>query len=374
MIRKSDIQWWAVEAKKHPESAAAIIEELAQRLIELDALNEELREEIVRLQRGAPPTAESAEVDALRKRIASLENLLDGPVPTEPAVVFLSQRLQSARVSLSRARKLTRERRAPMGRKALVGLCRMLLAGPRDELLLLTSQGRGLKMMLPDVPPLADDGGWPGEGQELAPNERLTAATAAAAPPRFWTVVTRRGFARQYIHVGLDRMLVQGNQLIESPFRNDPPIALVNGDRGDLLLVTRWGKGERIPQLTIASEGSVVLELEPDDEVVAAIPLQDDGQVLIVTASGYGMRRATAQLEPRSRPGGAGRALVRAYDVLDGFVCKPEDRLLYLTVSGKLGLIAAADIPLHQRATKGTQLRDLGRDPAVAAVLIPGTL
>ena len=34
MIRKSDIQWWVLEAKKHPESAPTIIEELAKRLTE----------------------------------------------------------------------------------------------------------------------------------------------------------------------------------------------------------------------------------------------------------------------------------------------------------------------------------------------------
>jgi len=30
MIRKGDIQWWVLEAKKHPESAPTIIEELAK--------------------------------------------------------------------------------------------------------------------------------------------------------------------------------------------------------------------------------------------------------------------------------------------------------------------------------------------------------
>ncbi|MCK4315768.1 MAG: hypothetical protein KAX24_08355, partial [Anaerolineae bacterium] len=62
MIRKSDVQWWVLEAKKHPESAPAIIKELAKRLVELDTENEHLREKIIRLQRRAPAAVPSDEV------------------------------------------------------------------------------------------------------------------------------------------------------------------------------------------------------------------------------------------------------------------------------------------------------------------------
>lgn len=44
MIRKGDVQWWVLEAKKHPQSVPTIIEELAKRLAELDAENERLRD------------------------------------------------------------------------------------------------------------------------------------------------------------------------------------------------------------------------------------------------------------------------------------------------------------------------------------------
>jgi hypothetical protein len=43
----------------------------------------------------------------------------------------------------------------------LLGLRCLLLARPHDELLLLTSQGRGLKVQLSDICLLTDGGGWP---------------------------------------------------------------------------------------------------------------------------------------------------------------------------------------------------------------------
>jgi len=375
MIRKGDIQWWVLEAKKHPESAPTIIEELAKRLTELDAENERLRGEVIRLQRCTLAATESAEVSALQEKVATLQALLDGEVSSEPSVVFLSNRLKSARLPLSQVQRLAREARPVLGRQAMLAVSRLLLAHPHDELLLLTSQGRGLKALPTSIPTLVEGGDWPtADDQELATGERVTAAMAVAAPPRFWTVVTRRGYVRQLLRIDFDRRVERGDQLLESPFSNDAPVALVNGDRGDLLLVTRWGKGVRFPQRAIEGQGSVALELEPDDEIVAALPLLSDTNILVVTAAGYAIRRNMARLEARSRPGGAGRTLIQAFDVLGAFPCEPEDQLLYLTYSGKLTLVSADDIPPYTRSSKGARVRTFDRDPAVAVASVPGTL
>ncbi len=389
MIRKSDVQWWVLEAKKHPESAPAIIKELAKRLVELDTENEHLREKIIRLQRRAPAAVPSDEVKALQRRVESLQSLLDSKESVEAYVVFLSDRLQSARVPLSQAREMARQGRPVLDKRALLGLRCLLLARPHDELLLLTSQGRGLKVQLSDICLLTDGGGWPfdrapgpqaqglrardrptTEGQGLASGERLTAAVAVAEPPRFWTVATRRGYVQRFVRVAFDRGLTQGDRLVKSPLRNDEPVAVVNGDRGDLLLVTRWGKGVRFSHRAIEGQGSVALNLDSDDEVVAALSLPSDAEILIVTASGYVMRRHTSQFAARSRPGGTGRTLIQAHDVLAAFPYSAQARLLYLTYSGKLAFVSTVDVPLQERAGKGTPFRDMSLDPAVAVAYV----
>ncbi len=209
------------------------------------------------------------------------------------------------------------------------------------------------------------------EVPELVADERLTAAVAVAEPPRFWTVVTRRGYVRQIMRIGFDRGIAKGDRLIESPIHNDEPLALVNGDRGDLLLVTRWGRGNRFPQQAIGGQGAVALDLEPDDEVVAALALPSDTKVLIVTAAGYAALYDTARLKARSRPGGAGKALIQAFDVLGAFPGESQARLLYLTYSGRLVSVPTVDIPLRERSRKGTRIWDFGPDPAVAVALAP---
>ncbi len=372
MIRNDDVKWWVLEAKKHPESAPTIIEELAKRLTELGAENERLRDELVRSQHRAPAAAATAEVDDLRSKVATLQTLLSSEASAEPAVVFLSDQLQAARLPLSLAQQLADKERPALNRQAMLSLRFLLLARPQDELLLFTSQGRGLKLSPSDVPLLAESDDWPAaEGPKLANGEWLTAALAVSPPPRFWTVITKRGYARQLLRIDLDRRIEKGTQVIESQIRRDVPVAAVNGDQGDLLVLTRWGKGMRFSHRAIPGQGTVAIKLEPDDEVIAALSLPADVEVLIVTAAGYAAGRDTSQFEARVRPGGGGKTLLQAFDVLGAFPCESEGHLLYLTYSGKLVLVPTVDVPLQQRTGKGVQVRAFDRDPAVAVTFVP---
>ena len=371
MIRKSDVQWWVLEVKKHPESAPQIIEELAKRLTELDTENERLRTEIIQMQQGVVGSP-STEVEDLRRKVAELQTMLESEAAAEPALVFLSGLMQSARLPFPQAQELIRTDQPVLDRKDLLELQSVLYVRPYDKVLLLTSQARGRKLRLADIPVLAESGGWPEtEDSQASTDERLTAAIATTKQPRFRTIVTRRGFVRQVINLALDRALAQGDPILESPLHNDRLVDLVSSDRGDLLLVTRWGKWTRFPQRAISGQGAEALKLEPDDQVVAALPLISDTEVLVVTASGHVARRDTAQLEARTSPGGTGKPLIQAYDVLGIYPFQRGSQLLYLTYSGRMSLVPVESVPPLYKASKGTLVHDFGSDSVVAVTLIP---
>jgi DNA gyrase/topoisomerase IV subunit A len=372
MIHKRDIQWWILEAEKHPESAKTIIEELAKRLIELDTENERLRNELVLSQQRAPKTANSAQVKTLQRKVETLQNLLHSKEPTEASIVLFSDQLHSTRIALSQAQRLVRDNHPLLDSRSLLELRCMLLANPGDGLLLLTNQGQGFRQELADVPPMSRESGWSTtKDPVLQSGERLAAAVSVGKPPRFWTVATRRGYVQRFVRIHLERGIDQGQRLLNSPLRNDEPAVILDGDRGDLLLVTRWGKGVRFSQRAIETQGSIALELDADDNVVGALTLPRDMEILIVTASGYAARRDTALFRARSRPGGTGKALIQAHDVLAIYPYTSRAQLLYLTYSGKMMFVPVEDIPLRGRLGKGTHLRDISRDPAVTVTLIP---
>jgi DNA gyrase/topoisomerase IV subunit A len=378
MIRESDIQWWILEAKKHPEATPQIIEELGKRLLELDAENEQLRGELIRLRQRAPAAQPQSAVQALRQQVETLQKALQRQDSGAPALVLLADRLQAGRISVARAQQAADQDKPVLGTRAALAQQRIVSAGPGDELLLVTNLARVYRRMAADVANLEDKGRWPAPPQdlELDDAERLTAVAVSNQSPRLWTMVTRRGYVQRLVRAGMDRSIAQGQSLLQHLDRRDAPIALVPGDQGDLALLSRWGQAIRFPQHTIETQGSQALDLDPDDEVVAALALSGSAgtpghEILIVTASGYAIRRDIAQLPARARPGDtAGKALIQARDVLGVFPWR-DSQLVFATYGGKLVFVPAERAARHDRLAKGTPLCDLGHDPAVSVTQIP---
>lgn len=372
MIRRSDVQWWVLETRKHPEAAESIIEELAKRLIELDTQNEKLRDEIIQLQRHTQAPVETEETDRLRRQVSALQQQIRDTNTHTPSVLLLTDTFEACRIPVSLAATLARDGR-PISHDQLTSRPRhMVYAQPGDQTILLTSTGRGVRLETSGLPRPGASAGWTQPADFQAQDrERLVSATATTASPRFWTVVTRKGLVRQLIHTDFDRRLSQGTQLVESPLHNDPAVAIVAGDEGDLLLISRWGKAQRVPHRALIGQSSGALEVGEDDQIASALTIKADTDILIVTASGYIMRRSTRRIASRPRPGGKGKALIQAYDVLAVLPVRPNARLLFLTYSGNLALASVAGVPVVERIGKGTQVHDFSRDPAVSVVIVP---
>jgi DNA gyrase/topoisomerase IV subunit A len=216
---------------------------------------------------------------------------------------------------------------------------------------------------------------WPDEPQlALETGEQVAAAVVIGEAPRFWTVVTRRGTVRQFLHARLQRILDEQTSLFRPSSRTDEPVNIVSGDRGDLLLITRWGKVVRFPQRAIDTQGVLALELDRDDSVAGALSLPDDSEVIAATASGVLLRRDTGTFSRQTRPGGSGRAFIQAFDVLGVYPAPPRGKLLFLTYAGTFATVAPTEATLQTRLSRGTPLVDLASNPAIAALFVPGGL
>jgi DNA gyrase subunit A len=233
--------------------------------------------------------------------------------------------------------------------------------------------------MVADLPEWEARGRWPrpSESVDMEEAARLAAVAVNHRSPRLWTLVTRRGIVQRIVHAGMERAMAQDQPLLSRLNRRDAPIALIPGDRGDLVIITRWGNAIRFALHTIETQGSQALDLDPDDEVVGALNLSGDDrtpghEMLIVTASGYGLRRDVAQLPARARPGDTpGKALIQAQDVLGLFHSSSNTRLIFATYGGRLIFASSDQAARHDRLAKGARLCDLDHDPAVAVTLIP---
>ncbi len=178
MIRKSDVKWWALEARKHPEAAPEIIEQLAEHLLELDTQNEHLREELLHAeQRG--PAPDDSRLAALQQEIAALRQVVARQISSEPALVLLSTHGAAVRLPISRVAQLARGDSPPIDRRALRGLLRVLVARPQERILLLSSRGRGWQLPALRAPALPEDGSWPSEEADATLGDSRPAAVPA---------------------------------------------------------------------------------------------------------------------------------------------------------------------------------------------------
>ncbi len=373
MIRKSDVKWWLLEARRHPKAAPQIIQDLVDRLLDLDGQNEALRNQIIRLQqRPAPAEGGSAQVQSLRRQVDVLKGMVKGKSSAENAIVFVSEQFQTARTSTARVQDVRRQGRSMFDRRTLIGLCALLAARPHEQLLMISNFGRGFKRLIAEVAPLIDEERWPeSTPPALEPGERLSLARMVGDPPRFWTTVTQRGYVQRFVRVAFDRQIDRGAPVPVSPLHNDPPVAVVNGERGDVMLITRWGEAVRFPQRAIDVNGSTATRLHPDDRVVAAVALPQEMQVLILTTSGCAARYDTSRLAALAKPGAKSKRIFLARDVMALLPCPPQSRLLCLSFSGRLSLAPTDEIPMPARAGKGTQLKNIS-DPLLAVTLLPG--
>ena len=217
MIRKSDIRWWVSEATKHPESAPQIIEALAGRLVELDAFNEHLREELIELRRRASKRTDSRQVARLQQQVQNLQQVLEHQSSSGALLVLIADDASAAAVPLPAAQEAATADQTLVDTLAWPGVCALALAWPGDQILLLTNQGRVLALPAADVEPLGAKGANMSlDAQGLRSRERISAALAVRVAPRMWTAVTRKGYAQRLVNAVLNRQLGTETDLVKS--------------------------------------------------------------------------------------------------------------------------------------------------------------
>jgi len=144
MIRKSDVRWWVLEVRKHPEAAESIIEELAKRLIELDIQNEGLRDEIIQLQRQSQAPIETEAAERLRRQVSTLQQQIRDTNTHTPSVVLLTDTFEACRIPVSRAVQLARDGHVIPQDQLSSRPRHMIYAQPGDQLILTKPLGTGI--------------------------------------------------------------------------------------------------------------------------------------------------------------------------------------------------------------------------------------
>jgi DNA gyrase subunit A len=113
------------------------------------------------------------------------------------------------------------------------------------------------------------------------------------------------------------------------------------------------------------------IEVDDEDEVIAADVVQEGAQILTVTERGYGKR---TPLDEYRLQGRAGKGIIdiktdgRNGPVVGMLQVREGDDLLVVTTKGKMIRMPAADVRSQGRNTMGVRIMDLENDDRVGSI------
>jgi len=259
----------------------------------------------------------------------------------------------------------------------------IFVASTHSYLLIFTNQGRVHWLKVYEIP----DVGTSGKGKSivnlvnLAPDEQMAAVLAVNefTEDRFVMFATRRGIVKKTRLDAFGNPMARGIIAISvDPGDELIAVELTNGS-DQIFLGTHEGKCIRFQEEDVRDMGRQArgvkgIELDEEDYLVGMTVSGDEGLILSVTENGYGKRTYVKQYRPQAR-GGKGVINVKTTEkngkVIAIMKVDDESEMILITAQGKIIRLEAAAIRAAGRSTQGVRLMDLENgDKVTAASLI----
>ncbi len=372
MIHPDDVSAWIAQVRQQPEAAPEIVRALAERLLTLDRQNEALRDELLRLRHSQAPRVEASRVDTLHERIKVLERQLSKvkaePVERPRHLLVLTLDGRGARFTLPVA-KAWRERESHELVAEHLRPRRLLFLEAADKLLLFSDKGRAVRVSVDEI----DVTQTPAHYLSLLPQLVLdldeSVSVAAPMSPELdrLTLVTRKGYIRSFRRAELYSFLERNLPLHSTPVQGDyPAFVTFSQGEGELLIVTRMGKGVRFPERVVGVQSKPALKLDRGDVVVGMLPVDDHTGVILVGENGTAVRREMRGVSAHPNAGNRGKIMARLNGLVGAACADRKDDLWLLTAAGRLLTVPGARVPSGPGPAKGRTVVQLGRDRLVA--------
>ena len=269
--------------------------------------------------------------------------------------------------------------RASLRQAAQNAAAALLTANTRDQIFFFAAAGRCYRLGVHELPPegrrhLADL-------TDFSRRDTIAAMVALphAATEGFLFLVTRQGTVKRIALSDFMQAAVSVLDVIRLDAKDRLGCAFVTHGNGEVVLVTRKGRSIRFPEETVramgpAARGVAGINLNRGDEVIAALPVAPDGELLTVTSAGYVKRTRMNEFNLQGRGGGgtiAHKLGERSGDLVGAAMLTPEHAFAaFVTQRGVAKPLQVDEIPASGRNTQGTRAVDLAQSDAVAAVQV----
>ena len=259
----------------------------------------------------------------------------------------------------------------------------LFAANSLDRILFFSDRGKVYQEQAYQIPESGRTGKGVLMGSILAleHDEKITAAVPV--PPNaegFLTMVTRQGRIKRVAVAEFASVRPSG--LIAISLDEGDALGWAKFTRGDqqIILVTAHGQGLRFAETQVrpmgrAAAGVNAIRLRAGDEVAGMAVVDDpDGDLLVITARGYGKRTPLREYPAHNRAGGGVRAInvsAKTGPVIAARTVTEADDVTLITTGGIVLRTPAKDISRQSRSAQGTPVMKMknGND-VIASIAI----
>ena len=249
-------------------------------------------------------------------------------------------------------------------------------------LLFFTNTGRVLRAKTYEI----QEAGRDAKGQHLAnllalqPGEEVAQVLDIRdyAAARYLVLATKGGLVKKTALTDYDTNRTGGIIAINLRDEDELVSAMLVEEDQDVLLVSRKGMSIRFTASDAAlrpmgrsTSGVIGMHFRDDDQLLDASVVSDSGYVFVVTEGGYAKRTAADQYRVQNR-GGLGIKVAKLQeargDLAGALIVDDEDEVLVVLASGKVVRSSVAEVPAKGRDTMGVVFARFAADDRIIAV------
>ena len=353
MTTRASLEEWIREIEERPESATEIVRAIANRLIELEKANEDLREKNIELRL-------ENKVEAYEDKIAKLEyqiELLRRQLPQDSGPAVEGKELLVFNRKNQILRKLIPGDSDPSSQQKLAHFSagselqddevQLKTFNTAEEILLIFDTGHAVATPLASLPSApGDEMDWAQAYQEDPDSiEKLITILPISRLPlyEYCVQISRRGFAKRMPAKSFQNYIAKKN--IGTGIRQQPdkPFEVILGNAGDtVVIVSKDGYLNSLSVEALPFAIEPVINLGVNDYIVAAFVIQSGASLLIVTKDGKIVHRDVDWLTPANSFRTQGQSIFsrkvreRGTQVIAAAQIQEGDGGIYLNESGQI--------------------------------------
>jgi DNA gyrase subunit A len=257
----------------------------------------------------------------------------------------------------------------------------LFVASTHDYILVFTTSGRLYWLKVHEIPDVSSTGrGKPVVNLiQIGADEKVAAMLSVRDFPegQYVVMATRQGVIKKTPLSAFANPRASG--IIALGLEDgDTVLGVGRSDGGaEIFVATASGKSIRFQEADVrpmgrTARGVIAIRLGPGDEVVEMDVLSGKPDILSVTENGYGKRTAIGEYRLQGR-GGSGiiniRATARNGRVVAATEVQDEDQILMMTANGKIIRMDVSGISRIGRATQGVRLIQVDDGDRVVAAI-----